>query len=342
MMDCPGCRYCEWLPRVTRQLHGCPARDVTVAVVQAVQSARKRKRRREGEQRSDTCTEEEAARAASGGTCRAVANFRVGSGRGDDDAGCGVFCDEYSQSVRGVDAALLCKAGGVHCVLHCMWDSLPTQRRAKYKAFALQHGITGTMSDTKARNVASSLPPAKRSLEYWSASENWEVLEPHFKSTEARALWLPAMCQLWLERRCSGKSDRETSTTSIVAELLRLPGTPKHEADLLPSHLEAIDWRQTARTQLAQASEDSNEAPCRQFAEPPFWGWVCGGACHSLAPLYAWIAQRVEPTVAWRIITSDAHSTVWDGNRRLFDPIFEAMGVEATEAFRRAGGGEAC
>ena len=65
---------------------------------------------------------------------------------------------------------------------------------------------------------------------------------------------------------------------------------------------------------------------------------VCGGACHSLAPLYLWIARQAEPTTAWRIISSDAHSTVWDGSGQIFDPILEAMGIEPTEAFRRAGG----
>eukprot|EP01043_Picozoa_sp_COSAG02_P027184 COSAG02_NODE_1591_length_11781_cov_861.345403_2_plen_341_part_00 len=336
ILGCPGCRYCEWLPKVTRQQHGCPARDVTSAVVQAVQSTRrqKNKRRRECKQSFERCAEtREGASAASGGG--------GGDGDGSDNAGCSVFCDEYSQSVRGVDAALLCKAGGAQRVLHCMWDSLPTQRRATYTAFAQRHGLTFAPLDAQTLHVVNSSPQAKRRLEYWSASENWKALEPHFKSKQARALWLPAMCQLWLQRRSSCRGDQTMSTESVVTELMRLPGTPGRETDLLPMHLEAIDWRESARKRLCQASEDGNEAPCsRQYADPPFWGWVCGGACHSLVPLYVWIVQQVDPTAAWRVITSDAHSTVWDGGGRLFDPIFEAMGVEATEAFRRAGGGE--
>lgn len=317
MMGCPGCRYCEWLPEVTRQLHGCPARDVTSAVVQAVQSRKKRRR---------TCADEERPRGDHAAPCT--------------DAGCLVFCDEYSQSVRAVDAALLCKAGGVQGVLHCMWSSLPTHRRATYTTFARQHGVaTGSIAlDATAQNIAQSAPQSQSCLKYLSVSQNWVHLSPHFNSEGARSLWLPAMCQHWLDRRSRSRSDQSVSTGTVVAELLRLPGSPDCAADLLPSHLEATDWRQTARTVLLQTAKQCDTKPRGQHADPPFWDWVCGGACHSLAPLYLWIARQAEPTTAWRIISSDAHSTVWDGSGQIFDPIFEAMGIEPTEAFRRAGG----
>ena len=47
----------------------------------------------------------------------------------------------------------------------------------------------------------------------------------------------------------------------------------------------------------------------------------------------AGFAARVEPNRSWRIITSDEHSTVWDGKDTLFDFNFLALGVTAAECF---------
>ena len=43
--------------------------------------------------------------------------------------------------------------------------------------------------------------------------------------------------------------------------------------------------------------------------------------------------MQAEPDREWRIVTSDEHSTVWDGNNTLFDINFSALGLEAEEAF---------
>ena len=48
------------------------------------------------------------------------------------------------------------------------------------------------------------------------------------------------------------------------------------------------------------------------------------------------LAQLTEPDSDWRIITSDKHSTVWDGEQTLFDLQFSALGVEPTDAYRLA------
>jgi hypothetical protein len=41
------------------------------------------------------------------------------------------------------------------------------------------------------------------------------------------------------------------------------------------------------------------------------------------------LAQLVEPDRAWRIVTSDHHSTVWDGRDTLFEFNFLALGIPA-------------
>ena len=41
--------------------------------------------------------------------------------------------------------------------------------------------------------------------------------------------------------------------------------------------------------------------------------------CHWLVNFSLRLAERVDPDRPWRIITSDSHSTVWDGYDLLFD-----------------------
>ena len=45
------------------------------------------------------------------------------------------------------------------------------------------------------------------------------------------------------------------------------------------------------------------------------------------------MAMLAEPRRPWRIITSDQHSTVWDGERMLFEFNFQAFGIPADECF---------
>lgn len=48
------------------------------------------------------------------------------------------------------------------------------------------------------------------------------------------------------------------------------------------------------------------------------------------------LAMHVVPDRPWRIITSDKHSTVWDGEMTLFDFNFSAMEVPPDQCFQNA------
>jgi hypothetical protein len=48
------------------------------------------------------------------------------------------------------------------------------------------------------------------------------------------------------------------------------------------------------------------------------------------------LATLVEPEKPWRIITSQKHSTVWDGGDTLFDFNFQAFGIDPNECFETA------
>jgi hypothetical protein len=69
----------------------------------------------------------------------------------------------------------------------------------------------------------------------------------------------------------------------------------------------------------------------------PMDGMVIGHSASAETALTSPLrSSRVEPTRAWRIITSDQHSTAWDGERLLFDFNYQAMGISPQECFDRA------
>jgi hypothetical protein len=70
--------------------------------------------------------------------------------------------------------------------------------------------------------------------------------------------------------------------------------------------------------------------------EPRFWAYVKHAACHWLVNFNLRLATLAEPTRRWRILTSDDHSTVWDGRRTLFEFNYLAFGVSPKECFELA------
>lgn len=69
---------------------------------------------------------------------------------------------------------------------------------------------------------------------------------------------------------------------------------------------------------------------------PDYWNYVKHSACHWLVNFNRQLATLAEPTRAWRIVSSQDHSTVWDGNEMLFDLNFTALQVPAEEAWQLA------
>ena len=78
----------------------------------------------------------------------------------------------------------------------------------------------------------------------------------------------------------------------------------------------------------------------RRGPMPRFWHYVKHGACHWLVNFNLELAQRTSPKREWRILTSDKHSTVWDGGDTLFDLNFIALGVSPEECFDLATWGD--
>jgi hypothetical protein len=87
----------------------------------------------------------------------------------------------------------------------------------------------------------------------------------------------------------------------------------------LPCEFETLDW------------DERDRGP-----DPRFWAYVAAHASYWLVNFTLRLATLAEPKHSWRILTSDRHSTVWDGKRTLFDFKFLALGISATECFELA------
>jgi hypothetical protein len=88
---------------------------------------------------------------------------------------------------------------------------------------------------------------------------------------------------------------------------------------MLPEDIDCCDWRCNHR------------AP-----HPRFWAYASYGTCHWIANFALRLANLSEPGRGWRILTSDVHTTVWDGDLTLFDFNYQAMGIPAMETFEAA------
>lgn len=91
------------------------------------------------------------------------------------------------------------------------------------------------------------------------------------------------------------------------------------KAGMIPFDFESCDWH------------------CeRRGKRPEFWNYVKHAACHWVVNFNLELAKLAEPNKQWRIITSNLHSTVWDGEETLFDFNFSALQVDPNEAFEMA------
>lgn len=96
----------------------------------------------------------------------------------------------------------------------------------------------------------------------------------------------------------------------------------KFTAGTLPEDVESCDWRCEHRGPY-----------------PRYWAYVKHAACHWVVNFSLRLAMLAEPNRQWMIISTQDHSTVWDGKRTLFDFNFQAMGLSAPECFKAAIGG---
>lgn len=163
---------------------------------------------------------------------------------------------------------------------------------------------------TAARN-----PEVWAKTRYFPIQKHWRKLGPIFRSKEAEAVWRP--CMEDYDTQC-----RYDLAKARGEKCLALEHPP---AIILPCHLDGCDWR------LRFTGK-----------EPAYWDYVCMRACHWVVDLALYVAKTAYPDVPWRIISSQRHSTVWNGSVDdlvLFDLNFYAIGTPAKEAIKFASRG---
>lgn len=130
-------------------------------------------------------------------------------------------------------------------------------------------------------------------MEYYPIIKNWNKIRPFTETKEAKYILARDFNKYTLGRW--GKS---------------------FEYGTLPEDIESCDWRWG-----------------RKGRHPEYWKYVKHGACHWIVNFCLHLAMKIEPKKKWRIVTSQEHSTVWDGEKTLFDLNFLALEVNADEAF---------
>lgn len=172
-----------------------------------------------------------------------------------DQTGFGIFSAEYHPAAVAVSTALLKRTGGTGPILEQLWKILPASRRRKYAEFSLATQAARKGSST-ANSENLSLPDAKRQkirlsmmqlqeIHYLEVGRNWHRLRSLYLSHDARAIWLPEMCDFYLQRRERRTQDDfdispESSLEEILTLILATPGFPDTITQLRPVHFEVF------------------------------------------------------------------------------------------------------
>jgi hypothetical protein len=138
--------------------------------------------------------------------------------------------------------------------------------------------------------------PSAELMRYYDLTKNWRKVKPHLADKKLNHIM---------------RRDFQKYVTGRWGKIF-LPGQ-------FPRNFEASDWWTE-----------------RKGRRPQWWNFVSHGACHWLVNTALRMAILAEPYRPWRIITSDKHSTVWDGETTLFEFNFQAFGTPADECFAAA------
>ena len=138
-------------------------------------------------------------------------------------------------------------------------------------------------------------------MDYYPLQSRWQRLKHFYRSQEARELWFPSM-------------------EAYGAHHIYKWDFREQERYKLPCDYDRCDWRWG-----------------RRGRRPHFHDFICSGACHWLASLSLWAAYTADPWRDWRIVSSELHSTVWDGDKTIFDTNFIGLEVPVEECWAMAG-----
>lgn len=164
-------------------------------------------------------------------------------------------------------------------------------------------------------------------MRYVNIQKHWRKLGPLYKSQVARGIWLPNMLEFAAGRLLN--FFRESGTFSLGF----LNGMARND--------EKVSWGRWENITCPQQFDPSDWRHCEwhkthRGRSPKFFDYTCFSACHFLVDLHLFVITNAYPELPWRIITSDEHSTVWDGKNLILDGNFLAFGISADKAFEAA------
>ena len=143
-------------------------------------------------------------------------------------------------------------------------------------------------------------------MNFYPLQNRWSKVRDLYQSIDAAAIWYPEM-EAYSESRAE-ENGYEYRPRGLTPELR-------------PAAYDSCDWR------WCQG---------RRGPKPHYWDYVCHSACHWVVSLHLWVAKQAEPNRDWRIVSSNKHSTVWDGKKTLFDGNFMALGIDEEETWELA------
>lgn len=155
-----------------------------------------------------------------------------------------------------------------------------------------------TLSGSSTSSSAQLSRPSQKTakLHYYDLEQNWARIEPHLSDPELNDILVENFNKYTYGRW------RE----------------PFHRGQV-PAEFESADWWIDFEGE-----------------HPEYWMYVKHAACHWLVNFAAKLATLVEPDRPWRIISSDRHSTVWDGQLTLFEFNYQAFGIPPEDCFEMA------
>ncbi len=143
-------------------------------------------------------------------------------------------------------------------------------------------------------------------MQYFPIQKRWRRLRPIYEHDAVTATWYDDLCAYLCQK---------------AEEYGFKPSYPKLTSELKPKDFDSVDWR-------------SNRT--KRGRRPAYWDYVVHSACHWVVSMHLHVAKIAYPKIPWRIVTSDKHSTVWDGDETLWDGNFMALGISADNAWELA------
>jgi len=143
---------------------------------------------------------------------------------------------------------------------------------------------------------------------HYNIQKNWKKLKPIYESQECRALWYEG-CVTYVQSKFEDHGiefDPERYTYNFITT---------------PSVIESSDWQYGFG---------------KRGRKPAFWQYALAHACHWMAEKDLYIAKKIAPEFDWVIISSEEHTTVFNGIDTIFDTTYNAMGISAEVAYKSA------